>query len=76
MHTSEGMRPGRPPQMGLPEHAVGRHSNMPLALRLRQSHQSIVMSHQSQVKKEDDKARAISPVLRSPDMPRSPPDRT
>ena len=24
MHTSEGMRPGRPPQMGVPLHAVGR----------------------------------------------------
>jgi hypothetical protein len=27
MHTSEGMRPGRTPQMDVPFHAVGRHQD-------------------------------------------------
>ena len=28
MHTQEGMRSGRPPQMGVPLHAVGRPANL------------------------------------------------
>jgi hypothetical protein len=37
MHTSEGMRPGRPPQMDVSLHAVGRPANRPDELNIQKA---------------------------------------